>query len=117
MEIGKFNRARVESVTPQGYYLELDPEILYNIRLAMQAGDDAAVALALQNDLEAIATRLHPEIGTARRRLEEAGCLGVSMSGSGATVFGIVRGASEAECIARKLSEDGLWAVAVETVR
>ena len=93
------------------------PEILYNIRLAMQAGDDAAVALALQNDLEATATRLHPEIGAARRRLEEAGCLGVSMSGSGATVFGIVRGASEAECVARKLSEDGLWAVAVETVR
>ena len=24
MEIGKFNRARVESVTPQGYYLELE---------------------------------------------------------------------------------------------
>ena len=93
------------------------PEILYNIRLAMQAGDDAAVARALQNDLEATATRLHPEIGAARRRLEEAGCLGVSMSGSGATVFGIVRDASEAECIARKLSEDGLWAVAVETVR
>ena len=93
------------------------PEILYNMRLAMQAGDDAAVALALQNDLEATATRLHPEIGAARRRLEEAGCLGVSMSGSGATVFGIVRDASEAECVARKLSEDGLWAVAVETVR
>ena len=93
------------------------PEILYNIRLAMQADDDAAVARALQNDLEATATRLHPEIGVARRRLEEAGCLGVSMSGSGATVFGIVRGASEAERIARKLSEDGLWAVAVETVR
>lgn len=93
------------------------PEILYNMRLAMQAGDDAAVARALQNDLEATATRLHPEIGAARRRLEEAGCLGVSMSGSGATVFGIVRDASEAECIARKLSEDGLWAVAVETVR
>ena len=93
------------------------PEILYNIHLAMQAGDDAAVARALQNDLEATATRLHPEIGAARRRLEEVGCLGVSMSGSGATVFGIVRGASEAERIARKLSEDGLWAVAVETVR
>ncbi len=93
------------------------PEILYNIRLAMQAGDGAAVARALQNDLEATATRLHPEVGAARRRLEEAGCLGVSMSGSGATVFGIVRDAAESECVARRLSEDGLWAVAVETVR
>ena len=93
------------------------PEILYNMRLAMQACDGAAVARALQNDLEATATRLHADIGVARRRLEEAGCLGVSMSGSGATVFGIVHGAAEAECVARKLSEDGLWAVAVETVR
>ena len=93
------------------------PEILYNMRLAMQAGDDAAVARALQNDLEATATRLHPEIGAARRRLEEAGCLGVSMSGSGATVFGIVRDAAEAGLVAKKLSKDGLWSVAVETVR
>ena len=53
----------------------------------------------------------------ARRRLEEAGCLGVSMSGSGATVFGIVRDAAESKCVARRLSEDGLWAVSVDTVR
>lgn len=24
MEIGRYNRARVESITPQGYYLELE---------------------------------------------------------------------------------------------
>ena len=106
-----------EIFAASGVHLPNRPEILYNMRLAMQAGDGAAVALALQNDLEATATRLHADIGAARRRLEEAGCLGVSMSGSGATAFGIVRGAAEAECIARKLSEDGLWAVAVETVR
>lgn len=93
------------------------PEILYNMRLAMQAGDGAAVARALQNDLAATATRLHPEIGAARRRLEEAGCLGASMSGSGATVFGIARDAAEAGRIARTLVAEGLWSVAVETVR
>ncbi len=93
------------------------PEILYNIRLAMQAGEVAAVARALQNDLAATAARLHPEIGATRRRLEKAGCLGVSMSGSGATVFGIVRDATEAGCIARELVAAGLWSVAVETVR
>jgi 4-diphosphocytidyl-2-C-methyl-D-erythritol kinase len=93
------------------------PEILYNIRLAMQSGDGVAVAQALQNDLAATATRLHPEIGAARRRLETAGCLGASMSGSGATVFGIVRDAAEAGRIARTLEAEGLWSVAVETVR
>ena len=93
------------------------PEILYNIRLAMQAGDGAAVARALQNDLETTATRLHPEIEAARQRLEAAGCLGASMSGSGATVFGIARDAVEAGRIARELQAEGLWSVAVETVR
>ena len=93
------------------------PEILYNIRLAMQAADGVAVARALQNDLAATAMRLHPEIDAARRRLEAAGCLGVSMSGSGATVFGIVRDATDAARIARRLEAEGLWAVAVESVR
>ena len=93
------------------------PEILYNMRLAMQAGDGAAVARALQNDLETTATRLHPEIEAARQRLEAAGCLGASMSGSGATVFGIARDAVEAGRIARELQAEGLWSVAVETVR
>ena len=93
------------------------PEIFYNIRLAMQSGDGAAVARALQNDLAATAMRLHPEIGAARRRLEDAGCLGVSMSGSGATVFGIVRDVADAGRIARELAAEGLWSVAAETVR
>ncbi|MBR1588896.1 MAG: 4-(cytidine 5'-diphospho)-2-C-methyl-D-erythritol kinase [Kiritimatiellae bacterium] len=93
------------------------PEILYNIRLAMQSGDGAAVARALQNDLAATAMRLHPEIEMARRRLEEAGCLGASMSGSGATVFGIARDVADAGRIASELEAEGLWSVAVETVR
>ena len=93
------------------------PEILYNIRLAMQSGDGAAVARALQNDLAATAMRLHPEIEAARRRLETAGCLGASMSGSGATVFGIARDAADAGRIARELEAEGLWSVAVESVR
>ena len=93
------------------------PEIFYNIRLAMQSGDGAAVSRALQNDLAATAMRLHPEIGAVRRRLETAGCLGASMSGSGATVFGVARDAAEAGRIARTLEAVGLWSVAVETVR
>ena len=93
------------------------PEILYNMRVAVQSGDSVAVARALQNDLAATATRLHPEIGAARRRLEDAGCLGVSMSGSGATVFGIARDVADASRIARELAAEGLWSVAVESVR
>jgi len=106
-----------EIFAASGVHLPNRPEILYNMRLAMQAGDCAAVARALQNDLVAAAVRRHPEIGAAWRRLEEAGCLGVSMSGSGATVFGIVRDAREAGLVAEGLRRQGLWAEAVETVR
>ncbi|MFQ5513281.1 MAG: 4-(cytidine 5'-diphospho)-2-C-methyl-D-erythritol kinase [Myxococcota bacterium] len=50
------------------------------------------------NDLEAVVARRHPQIGEARRRLEEAGAIATGMSGSGPTVFGRFpdRGAAEA---------------------
>ena len=97
--------------------LQNRPEILYNMRQAMRSGSGAAVARALQNDLAAAAMRLHPELEETWRRLEAAGCLGVSMSGSGATVFGLVGDAVEAGRVAHELVKDGLWAVPVETVR
>lgn len=40
------------------------------------------------NDLQPAACRLHPEISEALESLRAAGCAGVSMSGSGAAVFG-----------------------------
>ena len=47
------------------------------------------VLALLQNDLEPVTSRLHPEIQSMIRALTEAGALGARMSGSGATVFGI----------------------------
>jgi len=40
------------------------------------------------NDLQPAACRLHPEIGAALAALRAEGCEGVTMSGSGAAVFG-----------------------------
>ena len=40
------------------------------------------------NDLQPAACRLHPEIAAALAALEAEGCTGVSMSGSGSSVFG-----------------------------
>jgi len=49
----------------------------------------AALARRLHNDLEAAAVRLCPPIARLQERIRRAGALGVGMSGSGATVFGL----------------------------
>ena len=43
------------------------------------------------NDLEPPVVRRHPEIGTLRTALREAGAIAAAMSGSGSAVFGLFR--------------------------
>jgi 4-diphosphocytidyl-2-C-methyl-D-erythritol kinase len=49
-------------------------------------------AAQMINDLEPPAVRRHPEIGTLKLLLREAGAMAASMSGSGSAVFGLFRG-------------------------
>ena len=59
-------------------------------RLRGETGDLApALGDLLVNDLEPAARRLCPPVGRLANRLRELGSIGVSMSGSGATVFGV----------------------------
>ncbi len=50
-----------------------------------------------RNDLEAVATRRHPEIRQARQALERVGVRVLGMSGSGPTVYGSFRSREDAE--------------------
>ncbi|MBQ8125537.1 MAG: hypothetical protein IJ173_06550, partial [Kiritimatiellae bacterium] len=90
-----------------------DPSIVYNMRHALESGDVPAMAAALQNDLEAPAVRLHPEIAAAQRALAAAGAVGCAMSGSGSTVFGLVPDEAAGREIAASLTAKGLaaWSV------
>ena len=58
-------------------------------------GGDALAAL-LHNDLECAALRLRPELRRLRRDLVGLGALGVGMSGSGPTLFGVFGSLEEA---------------------
>jgi 4-diphosphocytidyl-2-C-methyl-D-erythritol kinase len=58
---------------------------------ALREGGDHALAELLENDLEQAAVRLCPRIGPFRQAIEGSGALGVGMSGSGPTFFGIFR--------------------------
>jgi 4-diphosphocytidyl-2-C-methyl-D-erythritol kinase len=71
----------------------LDPE-----RLRRLAGaDPAELAGALENDLQAAALALRPELDDTLARLRSAGALGVAVSGSGPTCFGLFEDRAAAE--------------------
>jgi 4-diphosphocytidyl-2-C-methyl-D-erythritol kinase len=79
-----------------GWRERLDPEPLR--RLA--AGDPAALAAALENDLEPAALSLRPELGETLERLRASGALGAAVSGSGPTCFGLFESRPAAEAAA-----------------
>lgn len=93
-----------------------DGSILYNMTNALRSGDWQKVAAATMNDLEAPASALHPEISAALGALKAAGACGVSMSGSGSTVFGFVPDEARGREIAALMNAEGYWAESVHTI-
>jgi len=83
-------------------------------RVWAAAADPAALPPLLQNDLERAAGGLCPAIGTLRERLLGLGARVVSLSGSGATVFGIFSDTASAEG-AREALAGECWARVART--
>ncbi|HZI91912.1 MAG TPA: 4-(cytidine 5'-diphospho)-2-C-methyl-D-erythritol kinase [Thermoleophilaceae bacterium] len=77
----------------------LDPEPLRE--LARHTG--LQLATALENDLEAAALSLRPELADGLAALEQLGALAARVTGSGPTLFGVFASASEADAAAREL--------------
>lgn len=74
------------------------------LRLRSEIGDWApALVDLLVNDLEPAAIRLCPPIAGWMGRMRELGSVGVGMSGSGATVFGVFESAEQAEKASQEL--------------
>ncbi|SHF13065.1 4-diphosphocytidyl-2-C-methyl-D-erythritol kinase [Desulforamulus putei DSM 12395] len=83
---------------------------------ALQKGDLDLVAANLCNVLESVTLRLHPELQAIKERLQEAGCRGVLMSGSGPTIFGLTADEKTAGEIARRLNLPGCQVLATGMV-
>lgn len=79
----------------------LDPDALRRIAAAPLA----ALARALENDLEAAALSLRPELATTLAALTEAGALAARITGSGPTAVGVFESRTEAERAAALLSD------------
>jgi 4-diphosphocytidyl-2-C-methyl-D-erythritol kinase len=80
---------------------ELDAELLR----AAAAAPLAALAHAMENDLEAAALSLRPELARTLAALEEAGAVRALITGSGPTAFGVFPAVAEAETAAALFSE------------
>ena len=83
---------------------------------ALGSGNPEEIAAALMNDLQAPAVKQHSEIADALVSLRTAGVIGAMMSGSGSSVFGIVRDAAEAERISSEMNARGYKAWPVQTL-
>lgn len=83
---------------------------------ALESGEIGLIAETFANDLEAAACAMHPEIAEAMAALRAEGALGVTMSGSGSSAFGLVESGSRAQEIALALRDRGLSAWAVHTI-
>lgn len=65
------------------------------------------IAAGLHNDLETVTKSAHPVIGTIEEALLAQGALGVLMSGSGPTVFGVFEAEAACRAAAQNLSNEG----------
>lgn len=88
------------------------------LNLALRKKDLNLLGETLFNDLEAITTRLYPEVIRIKNRLKSLGLKSILMSGSGPAVFGIVSSRKEAVTLKGQLKkENNFWQVFVtETV-
>ena len=82
---------------------------------ALVAGDVAALAGALRNDLQAAAVSLRPDLAGRLEQLLEHGCRAALLSGSGPTVLGLVHDQDEALEARTALLASGLPVVHVAT--
>lgn len=76
--------------------------------------DLAALSPILENDLEPVTCRLHPEVADLLDRMRDAGALAARMSGSGPTVYGLF---ADADAAARAAEQMASHAPFVTTAR
>lgn len=84
------------------------PEVDAALLRALRAGDPEALGAALSNDLQVAALELVPELAETLAVAEDAGALGVLVSGSGPTVAALAADRRHAQLIGRALLDAGV---------
>ena len=86
----------------------LEPEADRALMQALRAGDAPALGRALHNDLQHAALELAPSLAEPLAVAEDAGALGVLVSGSGPTVAALARSRQHALVIAAAITAAGV---------
>lgn len=86
----------------------LEPEADRALMQALRAGDAPALGRALHNDLQHAALELAPSLAEVLAIAEDAGALGVLVSGSGPTVAALARSRQHAVVIAAAITAAGV---------
>lgn len=84
--------------------------------LALAGSSLEGIGLHLHNDLEPAAFALATPVRLAKERLLDAAVVAASMSGSGSSVFGLVRDEAHANLIADRMRPAGYWMSVCQTV-
>jgi 4-diphosphocytidyl-2-C-methyl-D-erythritol kinase len=100
-----------ETANPTAARRNQSAACLAKLLTALRGGAISRACELMTNRLEAVATRLAPEIATIKTALARAGCWGQLMTGSGSTVVGIARSAIQARRIAQSLSAQNFGTV------
>lgn len=85
-----------------------EPEVDHDLMRALRAGNPADLGRALSNDLQPAALELAPELAETLAVAEDAGALGVLVSGSGPTVAALGRDAAHVRDLAAALTAAGV---------
>ena len=95
-------------ISPAYRVPQADPAVLQ----ALRAGDSAALAAAVHNDLQQAALSLEPSLAAVLRAGEAAGALAGIVSGSGPTLAFLAADEASARTLAARLTEAGHTAIA-----
>jgi len=111
----------VHTSTPKVFALagerdENGPSATEECANALESGDFGRISASFVNDLTIPACRLHPVIADVISSLRGAGAAGVTMSGSGSSVFGLADCEARAAEIASAMSARGFSAWSVRTL-
>ncbi len=95
--------------------LTIRPELFNNTLLSIRAGDVVAASRFLYNGLQPVVFEHFPATQDLAMRLRAAGALGVLLSGSGASVFALVRDQAHGDAVQKHLGCD-FWSVVTTTL-
>jgi 4-diphosphocytidyl-2-C-methyl-D-erythritol kinase len=85
-----------------------DPAISSALLRALLSGDAVALGAALSNDLQPAALEMAPELAETLAVAQDAGALGVVVSGSGPTIAALAGDRQHAQAIGRAMTDAGV---------